>query len=91
VFDPAVTRHSGVLRAVVAIGYYAHRYDPARREALVQRESRSLLLRLAVALFAMMQVTMFIALLLARYVELLARRRAGQSAAALMPRCRTRG
>ena len=32
---------------------------PARREALAQRESRALLLRLAVALLAMMQVMMF--------------------------------
>ena len=34
-------------------------YDPARREALARRESRALLLRLAVALLAMMQVMMF--------------------------------
>ena len=34
-------------------------YDPARREALARRESRALLLRMAVALLAMMQVMMF--------------------------------
>ncbi len=59
VWNPAATRLSHVLRAVVAIGYHAYPYDPARREALVQRESRTLLLRLAVALLAMMQVMMF--------------------------------
>ena len=59
VFDPAVTHLSDVLRAVVSIGYHAYPYDPARREMLVRRESRTLLLRLAVALLAMMQVMMF--------------------------------
>jgi P-type Cu2+ transporter len=59
VWDPAATRLSQLLRAIVAIGYHAYPYDPARREALVQRESRTLLLRFAVALLAMMQVMMF--------------------------------
>jgi len=59
VWDPARTRLSDLLRAVVAIGYRAYPYDPARREALARRESRALLLRLAVALLAMMQVMMF--------------------------------
>lgn len=53
------TRLSTVLRAIAAIGYRAHPYDPARREALAKREKRSLLLRMAVALLAMMQVMMF--------------------------------
>ncbi len=59
VWDPAEARLSGLLRAIAAIGYRAFPYDPARREALVRRESRALLLRLAVALLAMMQVMMF--------------------------------
>ncbi|MEP7183604.1 MAG: heavy metal translocating P-type ATPase [Betaproteobacteria bacterium] len=59
VWDPAATRLSDVLRAVVAIGYRAYPYDPARREALVAHESRTMLLRMAVALLAMMQVMMF--------------------------------
>ncbi len=59
VYDPGRERLSGVLRAVAAVGYHAYPYDPARREALVQRESRTLLLRMAVALLAMMQVMMF--------------------------------
>ena len=58
-FDPARTRLSSILRAVAAIGYRAHPYDPARREALARRESRAMLLRMAVALLAMMQVMMF--------------------------------
>ncbi|MDH5246865.1 MAG: heavy metal translocating P-type ATPase, partial [Betaproteobacteria bacterium] len=59
VWDPAQCRLSDLLRTIAAIGYRAFPYDPARREALAQRESRSLLLRLAVAVLAMMQVMMF--------------------------------
>ncbi len=59
VWDPAQARLSDLLRAVVAIGYHAYPYDPARRESQLRRESRALLLRLAVALLAMMQVMMF--------------------------------
>jgi Cu2+-exporting ATPase len=58
-WNPDVTRLSHVLRAVSAIGYRAHPYDPARSEALARTERRSLLLRMAVALLAMMQVMMF--------------------------------
>jgi P-type Cu2+ transporter len=58
VFDPAATRVSAVLRAVAAVGYRAHPYDPARREEFARRESRALLLRMSVALLAMMQVMM---------------------------------
>jgi Cu2+-exporting ATPase len=53
------TRLSELLRAVAHVGYRAFPYDPARREALARRESRALLLRMAVALLAMMQVMMF--------------------------------
>ncbi|HEX9277102.1 MAG TPA: heavy metal translocating P-type ATPase [Casimicrobiaceae bacterium] len=53
------TQLSALLRAVVAIGYRAYPYDPARREALVRREGRALLARTALALLAMMQVMMF--------------------------------
>jgi Cu2+-exporting ATPase len=58
-WNPEVTRLSHVLRAVSAIGYRAHPYDPARSEALARAERRALLLRMAVALLAMMQVMMF--------------------------------
>jgi Cu2+-exporting ATPase len=47
-----------VMRDIAAIGYRAHAYDPARRESLLRRESRSLLLRMGVALLASMQVMM---------------------------------
>ena len=57
--DPERTTLSKILRAIAAIGYRAHPYDPARREALARRESRTMLLRMAVALLAMMQVMMF--------------------------------
>ena len=50
---------AAILRAVAAVGYRAHPYDPARREAMVRRESRVLLTRAALALLAMMQVMMF--------------------------------
>ena len=59
VWDPAVTDLVAVLAAVETIGYGAHPYDPARREALARRESRLALARAAVALLAMMQVMMF--------------------------------
>ena len=58
-WNPDATRLSHVLRAVSAIGYRAHPYDPARSEALARTERRALLLRMAVALLAMMQVMMF--------------------------------
>jgi len=47
-----------VLAAVDALGYGAHVYDPAQREALLRRETRTLLVRMGVALLAMMQVMM---------------------------------
>ncbi|MFO1302251.1 MAG: heavy metal translocating P-type ATPase [Burkholderiales bacterium] len=47
-----------ILRDVAAIGYQAHAYDPAKREALLRRETRTLLLRMGVALLASMQVMM---------------------------------
>jgi len=58
-WNPGTTRLSHVLRAVSAVGYRAHPYDPARGEALARTERRALLLRMAVALLAMMQVMMF--------------------------------
>ncbi len=59
VWDPRATKLSTLLRAVARIGYRAYPYDPARREALARSEARTLLLRMAVALLAMMQVMMF--------------------------------
>ena len=57
-WKPKEARLSDLLRAVARIGYHAYPYDPARREALSRRESRALLLRMAVALLSMMQVMM---------------------------------
>jgi Cu2+-exporting ATPase len=50
---------SDFLRALAEIGYRGYPYDPARREALARREGRTLLLRMSIALLAMMQVMMF--------------------------------
>jgi Cu2+-exporting ATPase len=58
-WNPDEAQLSSVLRAVSGIGYRAHPYDPARSEALARAERRALLLRMAVALLAMMQVMMF--------------------------------
>jgi len=58
VWRAEATRLADVMRAVAAVGYRAHPYDPAKREALARREKRALLLRMAVALLMMMQVMM---------------------------------
>jgi len=58
-FSGSETGLRELLAAVARIGYRAFPYDPRRREALVRRESRSLLLRTSIALLAMMQVMMF--------------------------------
>ena len=60
-FAPARTDVAAILRAIAAVGYRAHPYDPARREAMVRKESRALLTRAALALLAMMQVMMLAA------------------------------
>ncbi len=48
-----------LIGAIATIGYRAHPYDPARREALARAERRTLVVRAGVALLAMMQVMMF--------------------------------
>ena len=58
-WDARAGKLSDLLRALSAIGYRGYPYDPARREALARRESRALLLRMSIALLAMMQVMMF--------------------------------
>jgi Cu2+-exporting ATPase len=58
-WNPVRIRLSDVLRAVAAVGYRAYPYDPARNEALARSERRALLLRMAVAVLATMQVMMF--------------------------------
>ncbi|MDR0770237.1 MAG: heavy metal translocating P-type ATPase [Burkholderiales bacterium] len=58
VWRPETTPLSQLLRAVARIGYRAYPYDPARRDAQARSERRSLLFRMGVALFGMMQVMM---------------------------------
>ncbi len=50
---------SGILAAVQAIGYRAYPYDAERSEQIAHRERRSMLWRVFVAGFGMMQVMMY--------------------------------
>lgn len=50
---------SQILKAIADIGYRAHPFDPARQEALAQKERRAMLWRLAVSGLGMMQVMMY--------------------------------
>jgi len=58
-WDARATSLSKILRAVRAIGYRAYPYDAQALEESRRRESRSMLLRLAVAGLGMMQVMMY--------------------------------
>ncbi|MDR2174070.1 MAG: heavy metal translocating P-type ATPase [Burkholderiales bacterium] len=59
VWHPETALLSQLLRAVARIGYSAYPYDPARRDIQARRERRSMLFRMGVALFGMIQVMMF--------------------------------
>ena len=50
---------SKILKAIADIGYRAHPFDPARQEAVAQKERRAMLWRLAVSGLGMMQVMMY--------------------------------
>ena len=50
---------SQILKAISEIGYRAHPFDPARQEAVAQKERRAMLWRLAVSGLGMMQVMMY--------------------------------
>lgn len=50
---------SQILKAISDIGYRAHPFDPARQEAVAQKERRAMLWRLAVSGLGMMQVMMY--------------------------------
>lgn len=63
VWDPARIALSDILRSIAGIGYFAHPYDPHRREALIERERRTHLKRLGVAGLFSMQVMMIAAAL----------------------------
>ena len=56
--DPRRIALPALLAAVARVGYRAHPYDPAQREAAGRREGRALLRRTALALLAMMQIMM---------------------------------
>ncbi len=58
-WDERKTRLSDILSAIQAIGYRAYPYDPDRSEQIAQRERRSMLWRVFVAGFGMMQVMMY--------------------------------
>lgn len=58
-WDATRAKLSDILAAIAAVGYRAHPYDPAKNEALAQKEQRAALWRLFVAGFGMMQVMMY--------------------------------
>jgi Cu2+-exporting ATPase len=58
-WDQTRIRLSDILRAISAIGYLAHPYDPARQHDVAERARRLALRRLAVAGIGAMQVMMF--------------------------------
>ena len=57
-WDEGRIRLSEILKAIAAIGYVAHPYDPGRQEAVARRERAAALRRLAVAGLGTMQVMM---------------------------------
>jgi P-type Cu2+ transporter len=57
-WDPDRLALSDILRAIRAIGYHAHPFDPGTRDQAFQRERRVALRRLAVAGLGMMQIMM---------------------------------
>jgi len=58
-WDASTTRLSAILAAISALGYGAELYDAGRSEILLATERRTLLWRLFVAAFGMMQVMMY--------------------------------
>jgi len=58
-WDPQQLKLSEILTAVQRIGYRAHPYDARQQEVAQRAEQKQSLLRLFVAAFGMMQVTMY--------------------------------
>jgi Cu2+-exporting ATPase len=58
-WDERRIKLSDILRAIQSIGYRAHPYDAARAEDVADRERRTMLWRVFVAGFGMMQVMMY--------------------------------
>ncbi len=68
VWDDRRIHLSDILKAIAAIGYHAHPYDPQRQEAVFRRERSRMLRRIGVAGVGAMQVMMMaIALYLGDY------------------------
>ena len=57
-WDDTLIQLSDILRAITAIGYIAHPFDPGRQEQLYKKEKSQALRRLAVAGLGAMQVMM---------------------------------
>ena len=57
-WDDSRVRLSEILKAIAAIGYVAHPYDPGRQDSVYRRERQRALRRLAVAGLCSMQVMM---------------------------------
>jgi Cu2+-exporting ATPase len=57
-WDDTLIQLSDILRAIAAIGYIAHPFDPGRQEQLYKKEKSQALRRLAVAGLGAMQVMM---------------------------------
>jgi len=58
-WDESRIHLSDILRAITAIGYVAHPFDPGRQQEVAERERNRALRRLAVAGIGAMQVMMF--------------------------------
>lgn len=58
-WDDSRVHLSDILRAIAAIGYIAHPFDPGRQEEVARRERRQALRRIAVAGLGTMQIMMF--------------------------------
>lgn len=58
-WDDTRIRLSDILRAVAAIGYSAHPFDPGKRDEIQKRERSVMLRRLAIAGLGAMQVMMY--------------------------------
>ncbi|MBI3042536.1 MAG: cadmium-translocating P-type ATPase [Betaproteobacteria bacterium] len=58
-WDPECVQLSAILLAIADLGYRAQPFDPARSESAAARERRTMLWRLFVAGFGMMQVMMY--------------------------------
>ncbi len=57
-WDDSQIHLSDIIKAVAAIGYLAHPFDPGRQEEVISRERKQALRRLAIAALGSMQVMM---------------------------------